>query len=245
MATRQYALTDEQELLRATCRRMAVERAAPRAAEIDATAAYPEDLFQMLREAGLLGLPIPEAYGGAGAGWLSGCIAVEEFARVCYNTAYLLIITWGPLGAILAAGSEEQKQQYLGPLARGELRGCIAVTEPGGGSDVAGMQTRAERDGDDYLITGRKCFITHAPQADFVLLFAKTDPTRGARGISGFLVEKPTAGLTVGRPERKMGGRGLPSCEVSFDGVRVPRRALVGREHEGFMAGMVGFNRLR
>jgi alkylation response protein AidB-like acyl-CoA dehydrogenase len=245
MTRGQYALTEEQELLRATCRQMALERVAPRAAEIDAKAEYPEDMFQMLRQAGLLGLPIPETYGGAGAGWLSACVAVEEFARICYNTAYVLILTWAPLGAILAGGSEEQKARYLAPLARGDWRSCIAVTEPSGGSDVAAMQTRAVRDGDDYVLTGRKCFITGAAQADFMLVFAKTDPAHGARGISGFIVERQSPGLTVGRAERKMGGRGIPSCEVIFEGVRVPRAHLLGPENEGFRACMVGFNRMR
>lgn len=241
----QYALTEEQEMLRQTVRRIAREKAAPRAAEIDEKAEYPEDLFQVLRQADLLGLPIPEEYSGSGGGILTACLAVEELGRICYNTAYLLVMQWAPLGAILGAGNEAQKQKYLPPLAQGETRGAIGVTEPQAGSDVAGITTRAVRDGDDYVLTGTKVFCTGSHVANFIAIAAKTDPTKGARGIGAFLVDKPSPGLTIGRFEHKMGGRGIPSCEVILDGVRVPKENMLGSENEGFRAVMAAFNRMR
>ena len=139
-----YALNDEQREIQALVRRLARDKVASRAAAIDRSAEYPQDMFELLKDLGLFALPFPPEYGGIGS-TLAACIAVEELGRVCYNTAYLLIVQWVPFGAILAAGSDEQKRRLLGPLAAGELRGAFSTTEPQSGSDVAGIRTRAKR----------------------------------------------------------------------------------------------------
>ncbi|MDP6549360.1 MAG: acyl-CoA dehydrogenase family protein [Dehalococcoidia bacterium] len=240
----QYSLTEEQELLQQSVRQVARERVASRAAEIDARAEYPQDMFDLLRELEYLALPFAPEYGGTGS-VLSGCLAVEELGRVCYNTAYLLVVQWVPFGAILAAGNEQQRARLLPGLASGELRGSISVTEPGAGSDVAGIQTRAERDGDGYRLKGTKIFATNAKVANFVLVAAKTDPEAGGRGVSLFIVERGTPGFTVTRDEHKSGARGVPSSELQFDDAFVPAGNLLGTEDGGFKVVMEAFNRSR
>ncbi len=240
----QYALTEEQELLQQTVRQVARERVASRAAEIDARAEYPQDMFDLLRELGFLALPFAPEYGGTGS-VLSGCLAVEELGRVCYNTAYLLVVQWVPFGAILAAGNEEQRSRLLPGLASGELRGSISVTEPGAGSDVAGIQTRAEPDGDGYRLNGTKIFATNAKVADFVLVAAKTDPEAGGRGVSLLIVERGTPGFTVVRDEHKSGARGVPSSELRFEDAFVPAGNMLGTRDGGFKVVMEAFNRSR
>jgi alkylation response protein AidB-like acyl-CoA dehydrogenase len=240
----QYALTEEQELLQQSVRRVAWERVASRAAEIDARAEYPQDMFDLLRGLGLFALPFGPEYGGTGS-VLSGCLAVEELGRVCYNTAYLLVVQWVPFGAILAAGNEEQRSRLLPGLAAGELRGAISITEPAAGSDVAGIQTRAEPAGDGYRLNGIKIFCTNAAVADFVLVAAKTDPKAGSRGVSLFIVERGTPGFAVTRDEHKSGARGVPSSELQFEDVFVPPGNLLGSKDGGFKVVMEAFNRSR
>ncbi|MBI3965774.1 MAG: acyl-CoA dehydrogenase family protein [Chloroflexi bacterium] len=242
---RQYSLTEDQLALQETVRRLARERVAARAGEIDETAEYPQDMFDLLKRAELFGLIFSEELGGSGGGVLAGCIAVEELGRVCYNTAYLLVVQWGPTGAIMSAGTESQKRRYLGGLARGDLRGAISVTEPSGGSDVAGLTTRAVRDGDDYVIDGQKIFCTNGAVADFVVVAARTGPSAGARGISAFIVDRDTPGFRIGRAEHKLGGRGVPSNQLFFDGARVPASQMLGQGNDGFKAVMSAFNRTR
>ena len=239
-----YALTDDQELLRRTVADVARKRVAPRAAEIDARAEYPQDMFDLLREMGLFALPFPPEYGGTGS-TLSGCIAIEELGRVCYNTAYLLVVQWVPFGAILAAGDGAQKGRWLPGLAAGTLRGAISVTEPSGGSDVARIQTRAERRPGGYALTGTKIFCTNAAAADFVIVAAKTAREGGHRGLGLFVVERGTPGFVVGKSESKLGARGVPSSELRFDGAFMPEANRLGSEHEGFKAVMEAFNRSR
>jgi alkylation response protein AidB-like acyl-CoA dehydrogenase len=239
-----YALTEEQELLRRTVREVAQERVAPRAAEIDARAEYPQDMFDLLRDLGLFALPFPSEYGGTGS-TLSACIAVEELGRVCYNTAYLLVVQWVPFGAILAGGDEAQRRRLLPGLAAGRLRAAIAVTEPSGGSDVARIQTRAEPRPGGYALTGTKIFCTNAAVADFVLVAAKTAREGGRDGLGVFIVERGTSGFVVGRSEAKLGARGVPSSELRFDGAFVPEANRLGPEHGGFKLVMEAFNRSR
>ena len=239
-----YALTEEQELLRRTVRDVAQERVAPRAAEIDARAEYPQDMFDLLRDLGLFALPFPSEYGGTGS-TLSACIAVEEFGRVCYNTAYLLVVQWVPFGAILAGGDEAQRRRLLPGLAAGRLRAAIAVTEPSGGSDVARIQTRAEPRPGGYALTGTKIFCTNAAVADFVLVAAKTAREGGRDGLGVFIVERGTPGFVVGRSEAKLGARGVPSSELRLDGAFVPEANRLGPEHGGFKLVMEAFNRSR
>jgi alkylation response protein AidB-like acyl-CoA dehydrogenase len=240
----QYALTEEQELLQQTVRQVARERVASRAAEIDARAEYPQDMFDLLRELEFLALPFPPKYGGTGS-VLSGCLAVEELGRVCYNTAYLLVVQWVPFGAILAAGNEEQRSRLLPGLAAGKLRSAISVTEPTAGSDVAGIQTRAEPVGDGYRLNGTKIFCTNAAVSDFVVVAAKTDPEAGARGVSLFIVDRSTPGFTITRNEHKSGARGVPSSELQFEDAFVPAENLLGTEDGGFKVVMEAFNRSR
>jgi alkylation response protein AidB-like acyl-CoA dehydrogenase len=237
-------LTEEQELLRRTVREVARERVAPRAAEIDARAEYPQDMFDLLRDLGLFALPFPSEYGGTGS-TLSACIAVEELGRVCYNTAYLLVVQWVPFGAILAGGDEAQRRRLLPGLAAGRLRAAIAVTEPSGGSDVARIQTRAEPRPGGYALTGTKIFCTNAAVADVVLVAAKTAREGGRDGLGVFIVERGTPGFVVGRSETKLGARGVPSSELRFDGAFLPEANRLGPEHGGFKLVMEAFNRSR
>ncbi len=240
----QYALTDEQHLLQETLRAFARDRVAPRAAEIDAKAAYPQDMFEALRELGMFALPFPERYGGADS-MLSACIAIEELGRVCYNTAYLLIVQWTPFCAILYGGTEEQKKRLLPGLGSGELRAAISVTEPHAGSDVAGIKTRAERKPGGYALTGSKIFCTNSAIADFVIVAAKTDPDKRHSGICLFIVEKGMEGFEIGRSENKLGSRGVPSSALHLDNVFVPDENRLGSEQGGFKLVMEAFNKAR
>lgn len=240
----QYQLTEDQELLREMVARTAREKVAPRAAEIDATAQYPQDMFDLLKELGLFTIPFPEEYGGTGS-MLSACLAIEELGKVCYNTAYLLIVQWVPFGAILAGGSDEQKKRLLPKLATGDIRGAVAVTEPGAGSDVAGIKTRAEKRPGGYVLNGTKIFSTNSAIADFVLVAAKTDTTKKHGGISLFIVDKGTPGFVVARNESKLGSRGIPSSELHFDDVFIADENVLGGAGSGFKLVMEAFNKSR
>jgi alkylation response protein AidB-like acyl-CoA dehydrogenase len=241
-----YRLTEEQQLLRDAVRVLADERVAPRAAEIDRTGEFPEDLRQLLAAQDILALPFPTEYGGLGGELLSVCLAVEQLSRACATTG--LILAAQELGSLplLLAGSEDQRARWFPRLASGEWLIAFALTEAEAGSDVAAVRTRAVRDGDSYLISGSKRFITHGSVADLVTVFAVTDP--GAprhRRLSCFMVEVPTAGFAVTRLEHKMGLRGSPTAELAFDGVRVPAADLVGEEGDGFSIAMRTFERSR
>lgn len=239
-----YALNDEQREMQALVRRLARDKVAARAAAIDRSAEYPQDMFDLLREVGLFTIPFPQEYGGTGS-MLSAALAVEELGRVCYNTAYLLIVQWVPFGAILAAGNDEQKRRLLGPLAAGELRGAFSTTEPQSGSDVAGIRTRARRCDGGYRISGSKIWCTNSHIADFVLVAAKTGDDEGARAINLFIVERGSKGFTVGRHEDKMGARGVPSCPLFLDEVFVPEANRIGEDGRGFKDVMEAFNKSR
>jgi len=235
-----YGLNDDQRQIQDLLRRVARERVAKRADEIDRTAEYPQDMFELLKELGLFTLPFPEKYGGTGS-MLSACIAIEELGRVCYNTAYLLLVQWVPFGAILSGGTEEQKQRLLPGLASGELRGAFSTTEAQSGSDVSGIKTRAKSVDGGYRINGAKTWCTNSDIADFVLVAAKCE-INGADGISLFIIEKGTKGFSVGKKEDKIGARGVPSCPLFLDDVFVPDSNLVGG---GFKAVMEAFNASR
>uniref|UniRef100_UPI0039EF31D2 acyl-CoA dehydrogenase family protein n=1 Tax=Bordetella sputigena TaxID=1416810 RepID=UPI0039EF31D2 len=239
----QYDLNDDQRQIRDLIRRVAREKVAPRADEIDRTAEYPQDMFALLKELGLFTLPFPEQYGGAGS-MLSACLAIEEFGRVCYNTAYLLLVQWVPFGAILHGGTADQKARLLPGLASGELRGAFSTTEAQSGSDVGGIATRAERTAGGYILNGAKIWCTNSDIADFILVAAKyRDPAKDHKdGISLFIVHKGAAGLQVGRKEEKMGARGVPSCPLFLDNVFVPEQDMLGG---GFKAVMEAFNASR
>lgn len=246
-----FALNDDQRQIQDLVRRVARERVAPRADQIDRSAEYPQDMFDLLKELGLFTLPFPEQYGGAGS-MLSACVAIEEFGRVCYNTAYLLLVQWVPFGAILAGGTEEQKARLLPGLASGALRGAFSTTEAQSGSDVSGILTRAVKVDGGYRINGAKIWCTNSPVADFVLVAAKFDAEQSALpgqakpakpgAISLFIVDKGTPGFTVGRKEDKIGARGVPSCPLFLDDVFVPEQNLLGG---GFKVVMEAFNASR
>ncbi len=235
-----FADTDDQRTLRQLLRRVARERIEPRAAAIDADAVYPQDMFELLAELGLFTIPFPEQFGGSNS-ILSGCIAVEELGRVCYNTAYLLVVQWVPFGAILAAGSPEQKAHYLPGLATGELRGAFSTTEAQSGSDIAGIRTRAVPVDGGYRITGSKIWCTNSSVADFIVVAARTgDEERGS--INFFVVDTDADGLEIGPPEHKNGARGIPSCPLFFDDCFVPSAAMLGEPGRGFVSVMEAFS---
>lgn len=234
-------LNEDQREVQELVRRVARERVAPRAQAIDRTAEYPQDMFDMLRELGLFTLPFPTEYGGSNS-LLSACVAVEEFGRVCYNTAYLLVLQWVPIGAILAGGSKEQKDRYLPGLSNGSLRGAFSLTEPQSGSDVAGIKTRAKRDGKGYRLTGSKIWCTNSGNADFVLVAARTGEDNSRGKINLFFVDKGAPGFEVGPKEEKMGARGVGSHALFFDNAYVPEEARLGDEETGFKVAMSALN---
>lgn len=241
-----YRLTEEQQLLRDAVRVLADERVAPRAAEIDRTGEFPEDLRQLLAAQDILALPFPVEHGGLGGELFSVCLAVEQLSRACATTG--LILAAHELGAlpILLAGTPEQQTRWFPRLATGEWLICFALTEAEAGSDVAAVHTRAVRDGDSYLISGSKRFITHGSVADLVTVFAVTDSEAPRpRRLSCFVVEVPTPGFAVTRLEHKMGLRGSPTAELAFDDVRVPAANRIGEEGEGFGIAMRTFERSR
>ncbi|HBQ95174.1 MAG: acyl-CoA dehydrogenase family protein [Firmicutes bacterium] len=240
-----FGLSDEQQMFRETIRRMAEEKIKPRAAEIDESGEFPWDIVELFREYGLMGVAMPEAYGGTGADLLTFCIAVEEVARACATSA--LIIAAQHLGAmpILIAGNEEQKRRYLPAIAQGERLSAFGLTESEAGSDAGGTKTRAVRNGDDYLLTGSKVFITNGGLAKTMVVFASTDPSKGTRGISAFIVELDQHGVSVGRIEKKMGIRGSQTAQLLFDNVRVSASNRLGQEGEGFKIAMRTLDRTR
>jgi alkylation response protein AidB-like acyl-CoA dehydrogenase len=239
-----YTLSEEQLALQEMIRRVARERVAPRAQEIDAKAEYPQDMFDLLKELGLFTLPSPPDYGGTGS-LLSACLAIEELGRVCYNTAYLLLVQWTPIGAILAGGTEAQKQRYLPALAKGELRAGFSITEPQSGSDVSGIRTRAKRDGKGYRINGAKIWCTNAVVSDVFLVAAKTGEADSAGAVNFFFIERGAKGFEIGRKEDKMGARGVPSSALFFDDVYVPEESRLGPEGQGFKIVMEALNASR
>jgi alkylation response protein AidB-like acyl-CoA dehydrogenase len=225
-----FALGEEQLQVQDLVRRIARERVAPRAAAIDRDAIYPQDMFELLRELGLFALPFPAQYGGTGS-LLSACVAVEELGRVCYNTAYLLVVQWVPFGAIQAGGTPQQQARWLHGLADGTLRGALSLTEAQSGSDVAGIKTTARCIADGYVLDGAKIWCTNSHVADFILVAARTvEPDGTSRGVNLFIVERGTPGLTIGPHEDKLGGRGVPSCPLFFDEMRLGPDALLGGE---------------
>lgn len=240
-----YELTEEQQLFRDTVRRLARERVLPRAAEIDATGQFPWDIAELFAQYGLIGVGMPEDLGGGGADLLTFCLAVEEVARVCATSS--LIIAAQHLGAmpILVGGTRSQKERFIPDIATGKKLSAFALTEPDAGSDAGGTKTRAIRDGDSYRISGTKVFITNGGLAKTVVVFASTNPDQGVRGISAFVVDGQSSGLSVGRIEDKMGIRGSQTAQLNFDEVRVPADNLLGQEGEGFKIAMRTLDRTR
>lgn len=235
-----YLLTDEQKMLRDMVRKLCQNEIAPRAAEIDRTHAFPWENLRRLAELGLMGVPIPEEWGGAGFDFLSYIITVEEISKACASTGVILAVHTS-LGcfSLLNFGTEEQKKKYLVKLASGQWLGAYALTEPDAGSNPANLSTSARLEGDHYLVNGSKLFITSGGQADLYVTFVRTDPgSRGHKGITCLLIEKDTPGFSIGRVEEKMGIHGSATAELIFDNARVPRENLLGEEGEGFKVAM-------
>ncbi|HLI55227.1 MAG TPA: acyl-CoA dehydrogenase family protein [Acidimicrobiales bacterium] len=238
------SLTEEQRAFRAAIRQLAEERFAPRAAEVDATGEFPWDNFKECVAMDLPGMSIPEAYGGSGADHVTQAIMVEELARVCASTSLMMGVNGLAMTPIVNWASEEIKARYLPRVASGESQGSYCLSEADAGSDVAAMTTRAVRDGDSWVLNGRKQWITNAGISDIYVVFAKTDPAGGAHGISCFLVEK-AMGLQIGKLERKLGIHGSPTGEVILDEVRVPAANMIGEEGQGFTIAMHTLDRTR
>ncbi len=230
-----FELTEEQQMIRKMVRDFAEKEIMPIAQETDEKGEFPWQTIRKMGPLGLLGLPIPEEYGGAGADNVSFAIAMEEIARACGSTAMTLDAhTSLVCEPIYFFGTEEQKRKYLVPLARGEKLGAFGLTEPEAGSDAGATKTRAVLDGNEWVINGQKMFITNGSIAEVAIVTAVTDPEKGTRGISSFIVEKGTPGFRPGREEEKMGIRGSVTSALFFEDCHVPKANLLGQEGEGF-----------
>ena len=207
--------------------------------EIDQTGDYPQELLDKFKQYGFFGIKAPREIGGQGGDTLAYCITIEEISRVSSVSAiYVSGANSLGTGPQLLAGTEEQKAKYIGGVARGELSPCFGLTEPGAGSDAGGVVTSAVRDGDDWILNGRKAFITGAPIADFCVVFAKTDPKLGSKGITTFIVDMKLPGVSCGKPENKMGIIGCPTSDVILEDVRIPDSCRLGEVNKGFSNAM-------
>ena len=240
-------LTPDQILIRDAVKVLADERVAPRAADIDKSGEFPQDLRRLLADQSVFAIPFAERHGGLGADLLTLILAIEQLSRHCATTGLMLAVQ--ALGAIpiQVAGTEEQQDRWLPGLASGDKLIAFGLTEAEAGSDPSGIRTKAVRDGDEYVITGSKRFISHASVADYVVVFAVTNPDaeRPSRRLSAILVETDRPGFSVSRLEHKMGLRGSPTAELAFDGVRVPVGNRLGAEGQGFAIAMQTFERSR
>ena len=232
-------LTEEQQMLQRTVRDFAEREVAPIAAQLDEEHRFPSELVRRMAEMGLLGIAVPEQYGGAGMDTVSTVVVVEEIAVACASTATIVSVNNSLVcDPILRFGSDAQKQEILPALASGKKLGCFALSEPETGSDAAAQQTRAVRAGDEWILNGTKNFVTNGPHADWMILFAMTDPERGHKGITAFLVPTDAPGLRRGVPDRKLGITAAPSCQIFIDDCRLPRDSLLGVPGEGFKVAM-------
>jgi alkylation response protein AidB-like acyl-CoA dehydrogenase len=233
-----FSLSEEHQAIRAAVRAVCEDKVAPHAADVDEQGSFPQAAYDALRAADFHAPHIPEAYGGAGADALATCLVIEEVARVC--AASSLIPGVNKLGTLplMLAGSEQLQQQYLPPVARGESMFSYCLSEPESGSDAASMRTRAVADGDDWVLSGTKRWITNAGVSDYYTVLAVTDPEAGAKGISAFVVEKADEGVSFGAPEKKLGIKGSPTREVYLDSVRLPGDRIVGDPGTGFRTAM-------
>jgi isovaleryl-CoA dehydrogenase len=238
-----FGLGEDLEEIRREVRRFAAAEIAPRAAEIDRSNVFPRDLWPALGSQGLLGITVPEAYGGAGLGYLAHVIVMEEISRASGAVG----LSYGAhsnlcVNQLRLNGTPAQCARYLPKLVSGEHVGALAMSEPGAGSDVVGMQLRAEQRGGEYVLNGRKAWITNGPDADFFLVYAKTNATAGPRGITTFIIERGTPGFATAQKLDKFGMRGSGTCELVFEDCRVPAENLVGAENGGVRVLMSGLD---
>jgi alkylation response protein AidB-like acyl-CoA dehydrogenase len=229
-----YRLSEEHTMLRETVRRLADDKIAPRAAETDATAQFPWDVYEALRRAELHAVHVPEEYGGAGADSIATAIVIEEVARACASSSLIPAVNKLGTMPLLLSASEELKKQVLPAVASGEAMFSYALSEREAGSDAAAMRTRAVRDGDSWVLNGSKSWITNAGVSTYYTVMASTDPEKGANGISAFVVHKDDPGFSVGPKERKLGIKGSPTCEIHFDDCAIPADRIVGAPGTGF-----------
>jgi butyryl-CoA dehydrogenase len=234
-----FALTEEQSMLRTMARDFAQKEVLPRAAEIDKNHRHPAELVARMAELGLLGIAVPEDYGGSGMDNVGYVLAMEEISRACASTGVIMSVNNSLVcDPILRFGTEAQKKEFLAPLASGQKLGCFALSEPEAGSDAAAQRTTAVRDGDEWVLSGTKNWITNGPVADVMVLFAMNDREKGYRGITSFIVPMTTPGVRCGEPDDKLGIRGSKSSQVFFDDARVPASALLGEVGQGFKVAM-------
>jgi butyryl-CoA dehydrogenase len=230
-----FELAEEQQMVRETTRAFVEREVKPVASRLDREAIYPSELVKRLSELGLMGILVPQEFGGSGMDLLSCVVAMEEISKAWASLAVAMSVQNSLVCAPIARfGSAAQKKKYLPSLARGERLGCYALTEPGSGSDAGSIQTRAKRVGDDFVLTGNKIFTTNGNRADLAIVYAVTDPAKGKKGISAFIVEKNSPGFVVGKLEDKLGLRSSDTASLLFEDCRVPGENLLGTEGEGF-----------
>jgi len=228
-------LSDEQRMIQAMAREFADKEVRPVAAAIDHEARFPHDTVRRMGELGLMGIAIPEAYGGSGGDTVACAVALEEVAKACASHAIIMSVNNSLYcEPVHTYGTEEQKKRFLTPFASGQRLGCFSLTEPEAGSDASNQNTVAARDGEDYILNGRKIFVTNGREAQAALVFAQTDRAKGHHGISAFLVERGTPGFTVVKTEDKLGIRASDTAEFLFENCRVPRSHRLGEEGQGF-----------
>jgi butyryl-CoA dehydrogenase len=234
-----FDLTEEQRMIQEMARNFAQKEVLPKAAELDETGRYPAEIVKQMAELGLMGVAVPEEYGGAGMDNICYAIAMEEIARACASSAVIMSVNNSLVcDPLLKFGTEEQKKQYLVPLASGKKLGCFGLTEPGAGSDAGSQKTTAVRTGDHYLVNGTKNFITNAPEADFCILFAMTDKEKKHKGISTFILDMKSEGVTIGKHEIKMGIKASPTASIILEDVKVPAACRLANEGDGFKIAM-------
>ena len=234
-----FKLSKEHELLRKMYREFAQNEVKPLAAELDEEERFPKETIPKLAKLGMLGIPFPKKYGGAGGDNLAYAICVEEIAKTCGTTSVIICAHTSLCSyPIYAYGTEEQKMKYLPDLLSGRKLGAFGLTEPGAGTDASGQQTTAVLEGDHYVLNGTKCFITNATEAETFVVFAMTDKSKGNHGISAFIVEKDFPGFSIGKHEKKMGIRGSATSDLIFEDCIVPKENLLGQEGKGFKIAM-------
>jgi butyryl-CoA dehydrogenase len=234
-----FTLTDDQRAVQETAREFAQKDVLPKAAAIDREHRYPAELVKRMAELGFLGMAVPDSHGGAGFDHVSYALAVEEVSRACASTGVIMSVNNSLVcDPILRFGTSAQHQQWLSPLAAGQLLGCFALSEPEAGSDAAAQKTTATRDGADWIISGTKNWITNGPVADVCVLFAMTEPGLGHKGITAFILPMRAAGVRCGPPDDKLGIRGSKSSQIYLDDVRLPGDAVLGEVGGGFKVAM-------
>lgn len=238
-----FRLNEEQEMMRRMVRDFAQKEIAPFVPVMEETDQFPRHIIKKMGEMGLMGIPIAEEWGGAGADFISYILAIHEISKVSATVGVILSVhTSVGTNPILYFGTDEQKKKYMPKLAGGEYLGAFALTEPHAGSDASSIRTTAVRQGDEYILNGNKVFITNGGEADTYIAFAVTDSSKGTKGISAFIVEKDTPGFSVGKKEKKMGLHGSYTTELVFDNARVPAANLLGNEGEGFCIAMANLD---